>query len=364
MFLALKITQAVLKYNDIHWTIAWKDNSVQGGYSSSSCTQRLAGKCRRFSVLDMCTIQSLFKKNDVTQGRFHLHIKICSFMSAEPARQKKKKSIQKAHIKIPFLVFLDTYCLLNSIDHGKFKSARISIIFTLFFSSFPSSSRPWHSLTHCISKYYKLSHKRSVNQFPYGLSVLHVFPHLLSFNSFYLLFSSVYTSSFHSFAFHTAFSGSGANAWGIRQFYTHLNHFDACSLLFHNELPNLNHIFLPADHVEIKTGSWILALQVERSRSSFSIRGLNCCTAFQINVSFPVLETINSETALCKISSALLSIVIQPVHNLQWHVVLIWHFKEVCMLTKLLVHILLSISKHCYEMKYILATRIFSKSVS
>lgn len=165
----------------------------------------------------------------MTQGRFHLHIKICSFMSAEPARQKK--SIQNAHIKIPFLVFLDTYCLLNSIDHGKFKSARISIIFTLFFSSFPSSSRPWHSLTHCISKYYKLSLKRSLNQFPYGLTVLHVFPHFLSFNSYYLLFPSVYTSSS---AFHIAFSGSGVNSRRIRQICTHLNHFDACSLLFRN----------------------------------------------------------------------------------------------------------------------------------
>lgn len=192
MFLALKITQAVLKYNDIHWTIVWKDNSVQGGYSSSSCTQRLEGKCKGFSVLDMCTIQSLFKKNDVTQGRFHLHIKICSFMSAEPARQKKK-SIQNAHIKIPLLVFLDMHCLLNSIDHGKFKSARISIVFTHLFSSFSSSSRPWHSLTCCISKYYKLSHKRSLNQFPYGLSVLHVFPRLLSFNSYYFFFPSVFT---------------------------------------------------------------------------------------------------------------------------------------------------------------------------
>lgn len=89
MFLALKITQAVLKYNDIHWTIVWKDNSVQGGYSSSSCTQRLERKCRGFSVLDMCTLQSLFKKNNVTQRRLHLHIKIRSFMSAEPARQNR-----------------------------------------------------------------------------------------------------------------------------------------------------------------------------------------------------------------------------------------------------------------------------------
>lgn len=64
---------------------------------------------------------------------------------------------------------------------------------SFFFSSFSSSSRPWHSLTHCISKYYELSHKRSLNQFPYGLSVLHVFPCLLSFNSYYFFFPSVFT---------------------------------------------------------------------------------------------------------------------------------------------------------------------------
>lgn len=169
----------------------------------------------------------------------------------------KKKSIQNAHIKIPFLVFLDMHCLLNSIDHGKFKSARISIVFTHFFSSFSSSSRPWHSLTRCISKYYKLSHKRSLNQFPYGLSVLHVFPCLLSFNSYDFFFPLC----LHSFAFHIAISGSGGNS--RRQFCTHLNHFAACSLLLHNELLNFNHIFLFAEHVEIKTGSSILALQVE-----------------------------------------------------------------------------------------------------
>lgn len=139
MFLALKITQAVLKYNDIHWTIVWKDNSVQRGYSSSSCTQRLEGKCRGFSVLDMCTIQSLFKKNNVTERRLHLHIKICSFICLQS--QPGKKGIQYAHIKIPFLVFLDTHCLLNSIDHGKLKSARI-FFFSFFF--FPVAEPDTH----------------------------------------------------------------------------------------------------------------------------------------------------------------------------------------------------------------------------
>lgn len=69
---------------------------------------------------------------------------------------------------------------------------------------------------------------------------------------------------------------------------------------------------------------------------------------YKFNVSFPVLETINSETGICETSSALLSITIQQVRNLQWHTVLIWHFKGVCILTKKLVHILLCISKHCW----------------
>lgn len=144
-FLALKITQAVLKYNDIRWTIVWKDNSVQGGYSTSSCTQRLERKCRGFSILDMCTIQSLFKKNNVTWRRLQLHIKICSFCLQS---QGGKTSTQNAHIKTLFMVFPETHYLLDSIDHGKLKSVRASFFFS-------SSSRACHSLIRCISKYYK-----------------------------------------------------------------------------------------------------------------------------------------------------------------------------------------------------------------
>lgn len=176
MFLALKITQAVLKYNDIRWTIVWKDNSVQGGYSSSSCTQRLERKCRGFSILDMCTIESLFKKNNVTCRRLHVHIKICSFCLQS---QAGKTSIQNAHIKTPFMVFPETLCLLDSIDHGKLKSVRASFFFS-------SSSRACHSLIHCISKYYRQVTKSHCVSFPTGCAVSYIYPHFIFFKLLFL----------------------------------------------------------------------------------------------------------------------------------------------------------------------------------
>lgn len=100
-----------------------------------------------------CALFNLsLKKNNVTQRRLHLHIEICSFTSAEPARQNR---YPKCTHENTFYGLPRNTLSLNSIDHGKLKPVRIS-----FFVS--SSSRTCHPLTNCISKYYKLSHKMSL----------------------------------------------------------------------------------------------------------------------------------------------------------------------------------------------------------
>lgn len=175
MFLALKITQAVPKYNDIHWTIVWKDNSVQGGYSSSSCTQRLERKCRGFSVFDMCTIQQTWHREDFTY--------ISKYAAWCLQSQPGKNSIQNAHMKTPFMVFPETHCLSNSIDHGKFKPLRNSFFFS-------TSSKACHSLTHCIPQHWKQSHKMFIPIFSLLISVTPS----LSLSGLFLPWSSLMSS--------------------------------------------------------------------------------------------------------------------------------------------------------------------------
>lgn len=87
--LALKITQAVLEYNDLHWTMVQKNNSVHGGYSSSLYTQKLRSECRGIAFLDMCSVQFLFRTRKI-----HLYTEMQWLASAE---QSSWTGIQKSY---------------------------------------------------------------------------------------------------------------------------------------------------------------------------------------------------------------------------------------------------------------------------
>lgn len=91
-------------------------------------------------------------------------------LSAEPGRQNK---YPKCTHKNSFYGLPRTHCLLDSIDHGKFKSVRAPFFFS-------SSSRACHPLIHCISKYYKQVTKCHCVSFPTGYAV-YIYSHFLFF---------------------------------------------------------------------------------------------------------------------------------------------------------------------------------------
>lgn len=137
MFLALKITQAVLKYNGIHWTIPWKDNSVQWGYSSSSCTQRIERNCRRFSILYIGSADLFFSSsNNLTWKIFHLNIEISSLKSLE----QTKGTIEQSKVWGSKMLVISGSGSLISFTCGTDKTeTEIKTDFSFLFSTFPQA---------------------------------------------------------------------------------------------------------------------------------------------------------------------------------------------------------------------------------